>query len=65
MADSRWWKDLDTVLAAALPAGSRILDAGCGDGGLVDRLAELGFDAVGGIRRRPFTRVCSRSASRR
>jgi 2-polyprenyl-3-methyl-5-hydroxy-6-metoxy-1,4-benzoquinol methylase len=47
MADSRWWKDLDAVLAAALPAGSRILDAGCGDGGLVDRLAELGFDAVG------------------
>jgi 2-polyprenyl-3-methyl-5-hydroxy-6-metoxy-1,4-benzoquinol methylase len=47
MADSRWWKDFDAVLGAAVPAGSRILDIGCGDGGLVDRLAELGFDAIG------------------
>jgi SAM-dependent methyltransferase len=47
MADSRWWKDFDTVLGAAVPAGSRILDVGCGDGGLVNRLAELGFDAFG------------------
>jgi hypothetical protein len=31
MADSRWWKDFDVVLEAAVPAGSRILDAGCGD----------------------------------
>jgi SAM-dependent methyltransferase len=47
MADSRWWKDFDAVLEAAVPAGARILDVGCGDGGLVDRLAELGFDAFG------------------
>jgi len=47
MADSRWWKDFDTVLAAAVPAGSRILDVGCGGGGLVDRLTELGFDMMG------------------
>ena len=47
MADSRWWKDFDAVLVAAVPADSRILDVGCGDGGLVDRLAELGFDAFG------------------
>jgi SAM-dependent methyltransferase len=47
MADSRWWKDFDAVLGVAVPAGSRILDVGCGDGGLVDRLAELGFDAIG------------------
>jgi 2-polyprenyl-3-methyl-5-hydroxy-6-metoxy-1,4-benzoquinol methylase len=48
MADSRWWKDFDAVLAAAVPAGSRILDVGCGDGGLVDRLTELGVDMLGG-----------------
>ena len=47
MADSRWWRDFDAVIAAALPAGSRILDVGCGDGGLVSRLGELGFDALG------------------
>jgi SAM-dependent methyltransferase len=47
MADSRWWKDFDTVIGTAVPAGSRILDVGCGDGGLVNRLAELGLDAFG------------------
>ena len=47
VADSRWWKDFDAVIAAALPAGSRVLDVGCGDGGLVSRLGELGFDALG------------------
>lgn len=47
MADDRWWGGFDAVVAAALPAGSRILDIGCGDGGLVDRLAERGFDAFG------------------
>ena len=47
MADSRWWKDFDAAVAAALPAASRVLDVGCGDGGLVNRLGELGFDALG------------------
>lgn len=47
MADSRWWKGFDAVLGTAVRPGSRILDAGCGDGGLVDRLTELGFDATG------------------
>ena len=30
-----------------LPAGARVLDVGCGDGGLVERLVERGFDAHG------------------
>lgn len=47
VADDRWWKEFDAVLAATLPASSRVLDLGCGDGGLVDRLTELGFDALG------------------
>lgn len=47
MVDDRWWKEFDTIVAAALPGGSRVLDFGCGDGGLVDRLTELGFDASG------------------
>jgi SAM-dependent methyltransferase len=47
MTDSRWWKDFDAFVAAVLPAGSRVLDVGCGDGGLVNRLGELGFDALG------------------
>jgi SAM-dependent methyltransferase len=47
MADSRWWKDFDAIVAAWQPAGSRVLDVGCGDGGLVDRLGQLGFDTLG------------------
>jgi SAM-dependent methyltransferase len=47
MGDDRWWKGLDAVVAAMLAGGSRILDLGCGDGGLVDRLTELGFDPIG------------------
>lgn len=47
MADDRWWRQFDAVVAAALPAGARVLDLGCGDGGLVDRLTEPGFDAHG------------------
>jgi SAM-dependent methyltransferase len=47
MADSRWWKDFDSVVAALQAAGSRVLDVGCGDGGLVDHLGQLGFDALG------------------
>jgi SAM-dependent methyltransferase len=47
MSDDRWWSGLDAVVAAVLPAGTRILDLGCGDGGLVDRLTERGFDALG------------------
>ena len=34
-------------MASTVPTGSRILDLGCGDGGLVERLVELGYDALG------------------
>jgi SAM-dependent methyltransferase len=47
MGGDHWWQEFDAVLAASLPAGARVLDLGCGDGGLVDRMAELGFDALG------------------
>src|SRR5215475_12285420 len=47
MTGSQWWKDFDAGVAAALPPGSRVLDVGCGDGSLVSRLWELGFDALG------------------
>ena len=43
----RWWRGLDALILESLPRGSRILDVGCGDGALVDRLAEGGLDAVG------------------
>ncbi|MFJ3336924.1 class I SAM-dependent methyltransferase [Streptomyces sp. NPDC086766] len=33
--------------AALVPAGARILDAGCGTGRVMIRLAELGYDCVG------------------
>jgi 2-polyprenyl-3-methyl-5-hydroxy-6-metoxy-1,4-benzoquinol methylase len=43
----RWWRGLDATLAGTLPTGARTLDVGCGDGSLVRRLTELGFDALG------------------
>ena len=47
MAADRWWRGFDEVLLRALPPRSRVLDLGCGDGSLVDRLAAQGLDAVG------------------
>lgn len=47
MGDDRWWRGFDAVVAEAVAPGSRVLDVGCGDGGLVERLAARGFDAVG------------------
>jgi SAM-dependent methyltransferase len=36
-----------SLVASLLPAGGRILDAGCGTGRVALRLTELGFDCVG------------------
>jgi 2-polyprenyl-3-methyl-5-hydroxy-6-metoxy-1,4-benzoquinol methylase len=42
-----WWRGFDALLLDALPPHSRVLDVGCGGGGLVERLAAQGLDAVG------------------
>jgi SAM-dependent methyltransferase len=47
VGDDRWWRGFDAVIVDALAPGSRVLDVGCGDGGLVERLAASGFDAIG------------------
>jgi SAM-dependent methyltransferase len=47
MGDDRWWRGFDATVAAELAPGSRILDVGCGDGGLVERFVELGYEALG------------------
>lgn len=43
----RWWNGFDAFLLDVLPPRARVLDVGCGDGALVERLAAVGFDAVG------------------
>jgi SAM-dependent methyltransferase len=47
VGDERWWSGFDAVVLGALTSGERVLDIGCGDGGLVDRLVAGGLDAVG------------------
>jgi SAM-dependent methyltransferase len=49
VAGDRWWRGLgfDAVVLNAVPAGSRVLEVGCGDGSLVDHLTANGLDAVG------------------
>jgi SAM-dependent methyltransferase len=47
VAGDRWWRGFDAVLLGAVPAGSRVLEVGCGDGSLVDHLAAHGLDAIG------------------
>ena len=47
MGDDRWWRGFDAVVVDAVAPGSRVLDVGCGDGRLVERLAASGLDAVG------------------
>jgi len=39
--------EFEAFLLEVLPPRARVLDVGCGDGALVERLAEAGFDAVG------------------
>jgi 2-polyprenyl-3-methyl-5-hydroxy-6-metoxy-1,4-benzoquinol methylase len=47
VANDLWWRGFDALLLDAVPSRSRVLDVGCGDGGLVERLAAHGLDAVG------------------
>jgi SAM-dependent methyltransferase len=47
LSSDRWWRGFDSMLLRALPPHSRVLDVGCGDGALVERLASQGLDAVG------------------
>ena len=47
MADDRWWRGFDAVVVERVAAHARVLDIGCGDGGLVERLCASGLDAIG------------------
>jgi SAM-dependent methyltransferase len=47
VAPDRWWRGFDGFLLRELPTRARVLDVGCGDGSLVERLARAGLDAVG------------------
>jgi SAM-dependent methyltransferase len=47
VADDRWWRGFDSVIYDAVAPGARVLDVGCGDGALVERLAARGLEALG------------------
>ncbi|MGW5736673.1 MULTISPECIES: class I SAM-dependent methyltransferase [Streptomyces] len=50
------------LCAALVPAGARVLDAGCGTGRVMIRLAELGYDCVGVDRDASMLDVARRQA---
>jgi SAM-dependent methyltransferase len=43
----RWWRGFDGFVLRDLTPHARVLEVGCGDGSLVERLATAGLDAVG------------------
>jgi SAM-dependent methyltransferase len=45
--DDRWWRGFDALVLEHVAAQARVLDIGCGDGGLVERLCACGLDAMG------------------
>jgi SAM-dependent methyltransferase len=47
MPGDHWWRGYDAVILDAVAPGARVLEVGCGDGSLVERLAEQGLDALG------------------
>jgi SAM-dependent methyltransferase len=58
VADDRWWRGFDASIVERVAANARVLDVGCGDGGLVERLCASGLDAIGvDPRARPHPRL--------
>jgi SAM-dependent methyltransferase len=47
VAPDRWWRGFDELVLRELPPKARVLDVGCGDAALVERLAARGLDALG------------------
>jgi SAM-dependent methyltransferase len=47
VAEDRWWRGFDTSIVERVAAHARVLDVGCGDGGLVECLCASGLDAIG------------------
>jgi SAM-dependent methyltransferase len=70
LEDVHWWyQALRSLVLEQLPPGRRILDAGCGTGGMLDRLRDrdaVGIDisgvAVSHAARRGLPRICRASA---
>jgi glycosyltransferase involved in cell wall biosynthesis/SAM-dependent methyltransferase len=57
-----WWQRLSPLfLAEQLPAQSRVLDFGCGEGRFARRLAALGFNVIGADISREMLRIAAQS----